>query len=196
MESIQITNYNNTNISDIELIGSESKLVNEVQLKHYLKELIRQVGNPNAKPTLKEIDKVMVQLRHKYKVMPSKADLRYIYEKHFMDTHINHVFGRFMIKKACRSLSGVLVSTIVLRPDVFSCPKKCSYCPTETDLQGNPTQPKSYLSSEPAMLRALKYNFEVRGQMWDRIKAYIHTGNIQTNSGSCKMEIILSGGTW
>ena len=96
----------------------------------------------------------------------------------------------------------------MLRPDVFSCPKNCSYCPTETNLDGHPTQPKSYLSTEPAMLRAIQYNFDVRGQIWDRIKAYINTGNIRVatgssvatgsmeSTGSCKMEIILSGGTW
>ena len=100
-----------------------------------------------------------------------------------------------------RSESGVLVITNVLHPKPngteFSCPKKCSYCPIETDLLGNPTQPKSYLSSEPAMLRALRYDFDMKGQMYDRINAYIKQGNIDLNkSGSIKLEVILSGGTW
>jgi histone acetyltransferase (RNA polymerase elongator complex component) len=99
-----------------------------------------------------------------------------------------------------RSRSGVLVVTIVLKPDKFSCPKKCSYCPTETNLDGVPTQPKSYLSSEPAMLRALQYNFDVKGQLHDRIRSYMKTGNISTNQNadnhSYKLEVIVSGGTW
>lgn len=182
--------------ADIENITTKSRLEDETKLKIFVKDLIRLSGNPDSKPTTKEINQTMNGLRRKYRVTASKAQLRYIYENYYDGTPINHSLGRYMIKKACRSRSGVLVSTIVLRPDVFSCPKKCAYCPTETDLDGNPTQPKSYLSSEPAMLRALHYNFEVRGQLWDRIKAYINTGNIQGNSGSCKMEIILSGGTW
>jgi ELP3 family radical SAM enzyme/protein acetyltransferase len=47
------------------------------------------------------------------------------------------------------------------------------------------------------MLRAIQYNFDVKGQIWDRINAYISTGNINTNDdSSVKLEIILSGGTW
>jgi histone acetyltransferase (RNA polymerase elongator complex component) len=122
--------------------------------------------------------------------------MRYIYNKYYSDTPLNKTFGRYLIKKAMRSRSGVLVTTVVLEPSVFSCPKKCSYCPTETDLEGRPTQPKSYLSTEPAMLRAIQYNFDVKGQIWDRIKSYINTGNIRESSGSVKMEVILSGGTW
>jgi len=67
-------------------------------------------------------------------------------------------------------------------------------------LSGNPTQPKSYLSTEPAMLRALQYNFDVKGQLHDRIKSYIKTGNISSNklyeNHSYKLEVIISGGTW
>ena len=59
-----------------------------------------------------------------------------------------------------------------------------------------PTQPKSYLSSEPAMLRALRYDFDMKGQMHDRINAYIKQGNISESSGSIKLEVILSGGTF
>lgn len=184
------------NIADIENTFSQPQLVDEIKLKVWVKDLIRMVGNPNASPSIEEIDRCVSQLRTKYKILASKGQMRYIYEKHFNSQPINNTLGRYLIKKACRSRSGVLVSTIVLKPDVFSCPKKCSYCPTETDLNGNPTQPKSYLSTEPAMLRAIQHNFSVEGQMWDRIQTYIKTGNIQEGTGSCKMEIILSGGTW
>ncbi len=173
-----------------------AKLVDEIPLKFFVKDLIKAVGNPTQSVNIKDIENTITKLRQKYRVQPSKSQMRYIYDKYYPETPLNNTLGRFMIKKACRSRSGVLVSTIVLRPDVFSCPKKCSYCPTETDLEGRPTQPKSYLSTEPAMLRAIQYNFDVRGQIWDRIKAYISTGNIRESTGSCKMEIILSGGTW
>jgi ELP3 family radical SAM enzyme/protein acetyltransferase len=183
-----------TEIEDINV--NKVKLIDENKLKCYVNDLIKQIGYVYSDPIIKDIEKVMKILRQKYKIIPSKAQLRYIYEKYFIDIPINHMLKRYMIKRAGRSRSGVLVSTIVLKPDVFSCPKNCSYCPTETDLSGKPTQPKSYLSSEPAMLRALQYNFDVRGQICDRINSYIKTGNISINTGSCKMEIILSGGTW
>ncbi len=189
-------------IADIETLTSTTPtMIDELKYKMYMKELIKAVGQGNIKTDPDQIQKQMVKLRSKYRINPSKSQMRYIYEKFYSSDPLNTVFGRFLIKKACRSRSGVLVSTVVLRPDVFSCPKKCSYCPTETNLEGKPTQPKSYLSSEPAMLRALQYNFDVRGQIWDRIRAYIKTGNIResdtTNTThSYKLEIILSGGTW
>jgi ELP3 family radical SAM enzyme/protein acetyltransferase len=187
-------------IADIEDYTSKkaivAKLVDETHIKCFVKDLIKAVGSPDQSTIIENIDHKIKDLRKIHKVQPSKSQMRYIYNKYYPNTPLNKTFGRFLIKKAMRSRSGVLVSTIVLRPDVFSCPKKCSYCPTETDLEGRPTQPKSYLSTEPAMLRAIQYNFDVRGQIWDRIKAYISTGNIQESSGSCKLEIILSGGTW
>ncbi len=189
-------------IADIETLTSKKPtMIDEIKFKQFMVDLIKTEGNSNIKTTTEQIQKQIVKLRGKYRVNPSKSQMRYIYEKFYNSIPLNTVFGRFLIKKACRSRSGVLVSTVVLKPDVFSCPKKCSYCPTETDLNGKPTQPKSYLSSEPAMLRALQYNFDVRGQIWDRIKAYIKTGNIrktdtQSQFHSYKLEIILSGGTW
>ena len=177
-------------MQDIEEMMNAPKITNENKVKMCLQEVIELSKNSSE-----NVEKIINKVRNKYKIMPSKSEFRYVYEKYFSDKIISKSLSQFMIKKSIRSRSGVLVSTIVLKPDVFSCPKKCSYCPTETDLEGNPTQPKSYLSSEPAMLRALQYNFDVRGQLWDRIRAYIKTGNIHTNS-SCKLEIIISGGTW
>ena len=173
-----------------------NKVQDENKFKLFLQDLLKKNYENN-----KEINTNINILRRKYKIYPSKKQLRYFYHKYFNDIKINQVLSRYMIKKAIRSKSGVLVCTLVLKPSVFSCPKKCSYCPTETDLNGNYTQPKSYLSTEPAMLRALEYNFDICGQLWDRINAYIKTGNICDNElqnikCSYKLEIILSGGTW
>lgn len=181
---------------DIEDFGIKPKIENENLMKSFVNDFISMVGNFNIKPTNGQINDTLLILRRRYHLNPSKCQIRYIYNKYFQHIQINNIISHYMIKSAVRSMSGVLVSTIVLRPDVFSCPKKCAYCPTETNLDGVPTQPKSYLSSEPAMMRALQYNFDVCGQMWDRIKSYIYTGNIQQNSTSSKIEVILSGGTW
>jgi ELP3 family radical SAM enzyme/protein acetyltransferase len=76
---------------------------------------------------------------------------------------------------------------------------KCSYCPSEFDASnGTPTQPKSYISSEPAMMRALNSNFDIGGQICDRLVSYLRTGNINNveTKNKKKIEVILSGGTW
>ena len=159
-------------IQDIESYHDKPLMIDETKIKLFVKDLIK------VDPSKDNIEITIVSLRKKYKIIPTKNQMRYIYEKYFIDTPINTHLSSWMILKSMRSRSGVLVSTIVLKPSAFSCPKKCAYCPTETDLNGNFTQPKSYLSSEPAMLRALQYKFDVRGQIWDRIVAYIKTGNI------------------
>ena len=166
----------------------------EKKLKMFCLDLIRKSNEIEPK----HLDKVFGQLRKKYKCIPSKVELRHIYEKYYNKIKLNDNIKSYLIKRKMRSESGVLVSTVVLKPSVFSCPMNCSYCPTETDLKGNPTQPKSYLSTEPAMLRALQYDFDIRGQIHDRIRSYIKTGNIDydTDNESKKLEIIVSGGTF
>lgn len=183
-------------IKDIEDFSSNKpKLVDENKIKAVLDFLIKDTIDIKDYNLVETISK---NIHKKYKLFVNKNDLRYVYEKYYIETKVNPLLIKYMIKREMRSRSGVLVSTIVLKPSVFSCPKKCAYCPTETDLNGLPTQPKSYLSSEPAMLRALEYNFDVKGQIYDRIRCYIKQGNIPSldDSYSYKMEIILSGGTW
>ena len=182
---------------DIEDLCSNPKLSEENKIKNIISTLIEQTRDVKSMEMIEKISKSIHKKHNKFVV---KNNLRYVFEKYYINKNndINPLLYKYFIKKSMRSRSGVLVSTIVLKPSVFSCPKKCSYCPTETDLEGNPTQPKSYLSSEPAMLRALEYDFDVKGQIYDRIKCYIKQGNIQSldDCYSYKMEIILSGGTW
>jgi ELP3 family radical SAM enzyme/protein acetyltransferase len=169
---------------DIEDISSASTESTEVC--EFVSELIQEVNDP---------EKAMKVLRRKYQITPSKREIHAIYKKYFSTTKITPRLRKWMIKKQMRSNSGVLVVTIVLAPHKFSCKYDCSYCPQETDLDGNPTQPRSYLSNEPAMLRALESNFDVKGQFNSRINSYKLTGNIGDNQSS-KIEVIFSGGTW
>jgi ELP3 family radical SAM enzyme/protein acetyltransferase len=157
------------------------------------------MGDPSHTYSPEEFDKYLRILRRKYKVNASKIQLRVTYETHFKDIPISPSLKRYFIKRVARSESGVLVVTIVTKPGdniKFSCPEKCSYCPTETDRQGNPTQPKSYISTEPAMLRATQHKFDIGDQIRDRIRSYLSTGNIKKDNKKKKMEVILSGGTW
>ena len=87
--------------------------------------------------------------------------------------------------KPVRSWSGVLVITVVMRPDKFSCPHNCYYCPAE------PGQPRSYLSNEPAVARANEVNFDAVSQMYSRLCTLRQNGHKID-----KLEIIVLGGTF
>tara|TARA_B100001094_G_scaffold324240_1_gene376521 strand:+ start:140 stop:1726 length:1587 start_codon:yes stop_codon:yes gene_type:complete len=93
--------------------------------------------------------------------------------------------GKPKVKKACRSWSGVLVVTLVTGPGKFSCPFNCKYCPNE------PGQPRSYLSSEPAVARGNESAFDPVGQFNSRL------GLLRKNGHQLdKIEIIVLGGTF
>ena len=87
--------------------------------------------------------------------------------------------------KACRSWSGVLVVTVVMRPDKFSCPNDCHMCPKE------PGQPRSYLSTEPAVARANRSQFDAVKQFDSRMNTLHKNGHVLD-----KIEIIVLGGTF
>ena len=164
-----------------------------------VEDLVFELINLDKDNNILNYDKEFKILCKKYFVYPSKNQIRKIYETKYNNFHISNKLKRWFIKRGSRSESGVLVVTIVTKPGdniKFSCPEKCSYCPTETDLLGNPTQPKSYISTEPAMMRALHSAFSIKGQIDDRLKSYINTGNMNNNKDKKKIEVILSGGTW
>lgn len=116
---------------------------------------------------------------------------------------------RWMKMKFARGHSGVNVVTIFTTGSQFGvdengyqteelikrggCPKNCHYCPFERDENGNPTQPRSYLSTEPGNMRATQNKFHPVGQMFDRIHCLDEIGHIDENA---KLEIIISGGTF
>lgn len=187
---------------DIEDITKpHKKAVNKrIDCDDFLLELLSRTEK-KQKYDAEYVDKIYSVLRSETKCAPSKAELRESFEKLNIISQIQltPVFKRWLIKKAMRSDSGVLVVTLVTKPGdktKFSCPYKCSYCPSETDHDGNPTQPKSYISSEPAMKRALNSNFDIGGQIRDRLNSYLSTGNIRNDQNKKKIEVILSGGTW
>ena len=183
-----------TDIEDLDKLSKNTDLVDPDKLSLFVKQMVQRGGQSKSK---NQLEKIFRDLRRLYRINPSKQQMRKYFEENFKENETSHVFRRYLIKKSTRSESGVLVVTVTLSPHKFSCKFDCSYCPQETDLEGNHTQPRSYMSSEPAMRRALRHNFDIRGQFWDRIKCYISTGNINLNDDtSKKMEVILSGGTW
>ena len=84
-----------------------------------------------------------------------------------------------------RHFSGVDEVAIMMKPDDFSCPFDCHYCPNQKDM------PRSYVREEPAVRRGAQNNFDCAEQIWTRISSYAATGQ-----PADKGEIIILGGTF
>ncbi|MDA3815329.1 MAG: hypothetical protein PF549_03105 [Patescibacteria group bacterium] len=117
--------------------------------------------------------------------LPTNADIRELYEKMVAKKEINRSpnFEKALFTKGVRTQSGVAVIAVLTKPS--SCPGKCIYCPTEKEM------PKSYLSNEPAVMRAISAKFNPYVQVQRRIKALELNGH-KTD----KIELIVMGGTF
>lgn len=92
-------------------------------------------------------------------------------------------FWKLIRKRGVRSQSGIANITVMTK--AYPCPGKCIFCPTE------PAMPKSYLSNEPAMMRAILNNFDAYKQTMNRIESLQKTGHFTD-----KVDVIVSGGTF
>jgi len=153
-----------------------------------------------------EVNQEIVNLKKKYHVSPKKAHLGYIYKKFFENDLLdkNSILEKALKGKAMRSLSGVVVISVITSPyptyiddsgkektQRFSCKHDCHYCPRERDENGEDINPRSYLSSEPTVARGLQNNFDAIRQFNDRGFQYVINGHTVD-----KIELIVLGGTW
>ena len=90
---------------------------------------------------------------------------------------------RILTLNGIRSQSGIAIVTVITEP--YACPGRCVYCRTET------RAPKSYLPNEPAVLRALRNDYDPYRQVASRLEALAQTGH-----PTDKIELIIKGGTW
>lgn len=95
----------------------------------------------------------------------------------------NKSFFDLIKKRKIRSQSGIANITVLTKP--YACPGKCLFCPSEPDM------PKSYLSNEPAMMRAILNDFDAYRQVENRLASLTKTGH-----PTDKVEMIISGGTF
>lgn len=86
-------------------------------------------------------------------------------------------------KRKVRTMSGIANITVLTKD--LGCPGQCIYCPTEKGM------PKSYLSNEPAMMRAVMNNFNSYKQVKARLNGLMAQGHDIT-----KIDIRTAGGTW
>ncbi len=90
---------------------------------------------------------------------------------------------RILMLNGIRSQSGIATVTVITEP--YACPGRCVYCPTEA------RAPKSYLTNEPAVMRALRNGYDPYRQVSSRLRALEETGH-----PTDKIELIIKGGTW
>ena len=90
---------------------------------------------------------------------------------------------RILTLNGIRSTSGIATVTVITKP--YACPGRCVYCPTEA------RAPKSYLTNEPAVMRALRNDYDPYRQVTSRLEALNETGH-----PTDKIELIIKGGTW
>ena len=95
----------------------------------------------------------------------------------------NLQFENFLQKRSIRTLSGVAIIAVLTKP--YPCPGECAYCPSEKKV------PKSYLSNEPAVMRAILCSYDPHKQVTMRLKALAQNGH-----ATDKIELIVMGGTW
>jgi elongator complex protein 3 len=115
----------------------------------------------------------------------SNIDLRRVYDCMVAagDIETDNNIEKLLITKKMRSLSGVSVITVLTKP--YPCPGKCIYCPTEENV------PKSYLSDEPAVMRAILNDYNASKQVKTRLTSLIRQGH-----PIGKIELIIIGGTF
>jgi len=143
------------------------------------------------------------KMKTTYKINCSKSDLINVYNQlELKDPNLKQK----LIKKKQKSQSGIISITVLTSgtPEytnekgervkgTFSCLHKCSFCPDEKPSADNnwTQQPKSYLYTEPAVLRANQNNFNPILQMNSRISSLIKMGHDVD-----KIELLVLGGTW
>lgn len=101
----------------------------------------------------------------------------------FSGIKTNESLFQVLRKRRIRTSSGVAPVAILTKP--FPCPGKCIYCPSEPDM------PKSYISNEPAVMRAILADFDPARQIEIRLRGLEIAGN-----PADKIELIVMGGTW
>ena len=95
----------------------------------------------------------------------------------------NETILSVIVKRKIRTLSGIANITVLMKD--YGCPGQCVFCPTQ------PGMPKSYFSTQPAMMRAVRNDFNSYMQVKARLNGLYSQGHDIT-----KIDIRTAGGTW
>jgi elongator complex protein 3 len=153
-------------------------------IKQFIKEMINnKIGDPDSLSQLKR------NFAKKHGLTPTNIILLKAYYSMLKSGEIapsqkqkNATENLLRVRKV-RSQSGVAVVAVLTKD--FGCPGHCLYCPTEKGM------PKSYLSNEPAVMRAISNDFDPYRQVKMRLEALENSGH-----PTDKIELIIIGGTF
>ncbi|MFA7277891.1 MAG: tRNA uridine(34) 5-carboxymethylaminomethyl modification radical SAM/GNAT enzyme Elp3 [Candidatus Gracilibacteria bacterium] len=157
----------------------------DMPINDTLKQLVKQAMELKVKDQ-KSLQVLKNQYSTHYKVgAPTNMELVEAYREMCKEKGVktDSEFMKLLRKRGVRSMSGIVSITVITK--AFPCPGKCIFCPTE------PNMPKSYLSNEPAIMRAILNDFGAYEQTLNRIDSLQRTGH-----DTDKVEIIVSGGTF
>ncbi len=161
------------------------------------KEIIKEIIESEAN-NLKGLERAKRKVMKRYKVLaPSNVKLLQKYHKMTLKERKLLFFScdkdfsperemeikNILRTRPVRSLSGIVNVSVLTKP--YSCPGECIYCPEEKGM------PKSYLSNEPAVMRAVMNQYDAQKQVKTRIQSLKITGHPVD-----KIEIRVVGGTW
>ena len=129
----------------------------------------------------------MLEMRRKYSFQPAKRQMIYMYRKMRSEGKVpeNSALEDQLIVKGMRSESGVMVVSVIMPPDKFSCSYDCHYCPND------PRYSRSYFHGEPTVMRGERNGFSGVKQFRERLIAYLLNGHPID-----KCEVIILGGTF
>lgn len=150
-----------------------------------MEKIIREAIKLNIK-SAKDLSRIKRKYAKKNSgVLPTNIEMLKVYRKLLKQKKVekNTTIEEILKTRGVRSLSGVAVVSVLTKP--YPCPGRCLYCPTEKGM------PKSYLSNEPAVMRAILNKFHPYRQVKMRLRALKETGH-----PTDKIELIVIGGTW
>ncbi|MDP4007926.1 MAG: tRNA uridine(34) 5-carboxymethylaminomethyl modification radical SAM/GNAT enzyme Elp3 [Candidatus Peregrinibacteria bacterium] len=131
-------------------------------------------------------EKIRNQVTKKFQgQVPRNIELVQAYRDMIEDSRIepSEIVLSVIIKRKVRTLSGIANITVLMKD--YGCPGECIFCPTQ------PGMPKSYFSTQPAMMRAVRNDFNSYLQVKARLNGLYSQGHDVT-----KIDVRTAGGTW
>ena len=149
-------------------------------IKYLLEKYIKKIKNRSDLEAVKRL------ICKKYQIAALlNADILKEYRDLVIKNQIkkNEVLEGILRKRSIRTMSGIAPVAVLTKS--YPCPGQCAYCPHEKDV------PVSYLSNEPAVMRAIRCDYDPYIQVAHRLQALVNNGHEPT-----KIELIVIGGTW
>ena len=154
--------------------------------QYIINQLIKKIFIKKQVVSLKYLSRLKRKASKKFKLPnPTNIELLKTYRQMVKSRKIepNKEIEGLLITKNIRTLSGVAIIAVLTKP--YPCPGTCKFCPNEKNM------PKSYLSNEPAVMRAILTDFHPYKQVAARLRSLEATGH-KTD----KIELIVMGGTF